>query len=112
MKKTTRSSQHREENEFKKSVKRNRELEGEIKKLKKEVSRLRKELSKKIEIEEDLIEEPQQPEPAKTTSKSCPNCGSEDLSSLEMKFANKKLEVCKKCYYKWSTNNEPSSISK
>lgn len=84
----------------KKQAKEIRDLRSENQKLRKENARLRKELTKRTFTEpEEVFEAPL----AKVTAKTaCPQCGSEELTTLDLGV--KILTVCKSC--KWRKANK------
>ena len=97
--------QSKEQNEYKALNKKQRDLTGEIKKLKKENARLRKLANRDIHVQEpeEEVAEPKKVEvKASEAGLSCPHCNGTDIAQVVTHYNKKTLCVCKGCSYKWS----------
>lgn len=102
--------QSKEPNEFKGLSKRQRELTGEIKKLKKENARLRKMASRIPESTIDpeevesiaAIEKQSKIKEAVPIQEACEKCSSTDIAKMPTAYNKKTLCVCRGCMFKWS----------
>ena len=100
----SKKSLHSKEQSDRARAKKDREMRGEIQKLKKENLRLRKEVTKResyTPVEADDIAEEVKPE-VNPHGVKCPNCTGLDLVEFQTSRQNQILLVCKSCKYKWS----------
>lgn len=103
------SKQNKEQNEYKSLNKKQRELTGELKKLKKENARLRKMANRPQVTEEAYEEEPAPPiDIKKENAVTCSNCNGSDIAEIITSYNKKVLCVCRGCSFKWSRPHEPN----